>query len=84
MAALNGGSPEDVRRAALSPRPKGRGKSCYKSASKKISINELKQFTNRECEQTVQRIPFAGMSPFMDIVVMKTKVASTKRRLDER
>ena len=27
MAALNG-SPEDVRRAAISPRPKGRGKYC--------------------------------------------------------
>lgn len=26
MATLTGGSPEDVRRAAVTPRPKGRGK----------------------------------------------------------
>lgn len=60
MAALNG-SPEDVRRAALSPRPKGRGKSCCRFASNDFAVGRLKRLADDQVEQKAQRIRFAGM-----------------------
>lgn len=58
MAALNGVNPEDARRAAISPRPKGRGKNY---ANKKVDIDRLKELADHEYGQRVQRIHFAEM-----------------------